>query len=88
MAGGWKAAHIGADLGNDNLRGQVTDARDGPQLADRVTERVKIAIHLGVDLGDGGVECIEVPQMQTQWEAVPPRDAFPAARRAASRVAS
>ena len=41
---------------HDYLRSQVTDARDGPQLADRVTERVKIAIHLGVDLGDGGVE--------------------------------
>jgi len=41
-----KTAHVDADLGDDDLRGQVTDAWDGPQQTDRLTERVKIAVHL------------------------------------------
>ena len=63
MAGGGKASHVGADLGDDDLRAQVTDARDGPQQADRCAERVAIAVHLRVDLGDGGIERIDLAQV-------------------------
>jgi hypothetical protein len=33
-------------------------------------ERVDIAVHLCIDLGNSGVECINVAQMQAQQEAV------------------
>src|SRR3954466_10464516 len=54
VARGREAAHVDADLGDDDLRGQVTEAGDGAQQPDRLTERVEIAVHLLVDLGDGG----------------------------------
>jgi hypothetical protein len=69
MTGSGEAAHVGADFGDDDLPGEVTDARDGPQLADGLTERVEIAVDLRVDLGDGGVERINLAQMQAQQEA-------------------
>src|SRR3954467_795434 len=56
VAGGREAAHVGADLGDDDLRGQVTEAGDGAQQPDRLTERVEIAVHLLVDLGEGGLQ--------------------------------
>ena len=75
MAGGGEPAHVGADLGDDDLGGQVTDARDGAQQADRLAERVEVAAHLHVDLGDGGRQRVELPQVQAQQEAVPHGDA-------------
>ena len=66
MAGGGEANDVGADFRDDDLSGEVTDAGDGPQLADRLAERVEIAVHLRIDLGDGRVECINVAQMQAQ----------------------
>ena len=38
MACGRETAHVGADLGDDHLRGQFTHARDGAQQADRLAE--------------------------------------------------
>ena len=66
MAGGGEPAHVDVDLGNDDLSGQVTDAWDGAQQANRLAERVEVAVHLRIDLGHGGVECVELAQMQTQ----------------------
>ncbi len=66
MAGGREAAHVDADLGDDDLRGQVTEAGDGAQQPDRLTERVEIAVHLVVDLGDGGLQSIDLTQVQAQ----------------------
>lgn len=63
-----------ADLGNDDLRGQVTDAGNGPQQADRPAgsaqadtplRQGEIAVHLRVELA----------QVQAQQEAVPLGDA-------------
>jgi hypothetical protein len=42
VGGGGEPAHVGADFGDDDLRGQ--DARDGPQQPNRVTERGEFAI--------------------------------------------
>src|SRR3954462_5909952 len=75
VAGGREAAHVDADLGDDDLRGQVTDAGDGAQQPDRLTERVEIAVHLLVDLGDGGLQGIDLTQVQAQQEAVALGDA-------------
>ena len=49
-----EAAHVGADFGQDDLSGERADARDGREQRDRLTERVEVALHLGVDGGDGG----------------------------------
>src|SRR4051812_15447400 len=70
VAGGREAVHVDANLGDDDLRGQVTDAGDGAQQPDRLTERVEIAVHLLVDLGDGGRQGIDLTQVQAQQEAV------------------
>jgi len=75
VTGGGEAAHVGADLGYDDLSGQVTDARDGPQQADRLAERVEIAVHLRIDLGQGGAKRVELAQVQASREAVPISDA-------------
>jgi len=60
VAGGGEPAHVGAGLGGDDLGGQVTDARDGAQQADRLAERVEVAVHLRVDGVDGGTERIDL----------------------------
>ena len=71
MAGGGEAGHVGADLGDDHLRGEVTDAGDGPQLPDGLAKGVETAVRLSVDFGDGGGERVHVAQMQAQQEAMP-----------------
>ena len=75
MAGGGEAAHVGADLGDDHLRGQVTDARDAPQQPDRLAEKVENAAHLRVGLGNGGIQGLNLAQVQAQQEAMPFGDA-------------
>jgi hypothetical protein len=70
MSGGGEAAHVGADFRNDDLSGEVTDPGDGPQLADRLAERVEPAVHLRVDLANGGLERLNLAQVQTQQKAV------------------
>lgn len=70
MPGGGEAAHVGADFRDDHLRGQITDARDGPQQPHRDPERVEFAVHFRVDLGDGGAERIDLAQVQAQQEAM------------------
>jgi hypothetical protein len=71
VSGSGEAGYVDADFGDDHLRGQATDAGDGPQLADRLTERGEIAVHLRVDLAECGIERIHLAQVQTQQEAVP-----------------
>ena len=68
MACGWKPAHVGADLGHDHLRGQLTHAWDRAQQSDRLAERVEAAVHLRVDLSQGGIERIDLPQVQPIFE--------------------
>src|SRR3954466_7701776 len=70
VAGGREAAHVDADLGDDDLRGQVTEAGDRAQQPDRLTKRVEIAVHLLVDLGNGDLQGIDLTQVQAQQEAV------------------
>jgi len=61
-----ETSHVGAGLGDNDLSGQVTDAWDGPRQADRLTERVEVTARLRVDLGDGGIERIDLAQVQAQ----------------------
>ncbi|OYV36066.1 MAG: hypothetical protein B7Z80_16640 [Rhodospirillales bacterium 20-64-7] len=50
MPGGWGAAHVDLDLGDDDLSAEITDAWMGAHQAHGVTERGEIAVHLPVDL--------------------------------------
>jgi len=71
MTGGWEPAHVGANFRDDDLSCQVTDAGDAPQQPNRLAKGVEIVLHLGVDFGDGDGECVHLPQMQAQQEAMP-----------------
>ena len=75
MAGGGEAAHVGADLGDDGPGGEVADAGDGPQQADRVTERVEVALHFRVDLGQRRRERVILAEVQAEQKAMPIREA-------------
>ena len=75
MAGSREARHVEADLRDDDLCGQVTDAGDGPQLLDCLPKGGKFSIHLCIDFGDGRFEPIDLAQMQAQKEAMPLGDA-------------
>jgi hypothetical protein len=59
VAGGREAVHVGADLGEKYLRGEVTDARDGRQPLHRFPERAEVALHLCVDLGDHPPQAVQ-----------------------------
>src|ERR1700704_542322 len=70
MPCGWKAAHVDADLGDDDLSAEITDAWMGAQQAYGLTERVEIAVYCLVDLEDGRLERVDLAQMQSQQKAV------------------
>ena len=65
-----EAAHVGADLGQNDFSGERADARDGREQRDRLTERVEVALHLGVDGGDGGGQRVDLAEVQAEQEAV------------------
>ena len=75
MPSGREAAHVDANLGNDDLSAEITDAWMGAQQAHGLTERVEIAVHLRVDLEDGGIVRINLAQMQSRQKAVLAGDA-------------
>jgi hypothetical protein len=75
MARGWKAAHIDANLGDDDLSAEITEAWMGAQQAHGLAERVEIAVHLLVDLDDGGFKRVDLAQVQPQQKAVLAGDA-------------
>jgi len=62
MPCGWKAAHVDADLGDDDLSAEITDAWMGAQQAYGLTERVEIAVYCLVDLEDGRLERVDLAQ--------------------------
>jgi hypothetical protein len=66
----WKAAHVVADLGEERLRSQRLNARDGICLLDGDTKGRDAGLHLPIDFGDGG---IDPSRMKSQQEAVVPR---------------
>lgn len=67
MSFGGEAAHVDADLGEDDLGGEVTDAGDGDEKADGFAVRPEAAVHLGVD---GGGERVDLADLKAEGEAV------------------
>ncbi len=64
MSGGGEAAHVEADLGEDDLRGELSNAWDGDEQADCIAERAEVAFHLGVDGGDGRGQRVDLAQVR------------------------
>jgi hypothetical protein len=54
VTGGGEAGHVGADLGDDRLRGGAANAGDLIQPLDRRGERGDLGLDLAVQLGDVG----------------------------------
>jgi len=67
---GREAGHVDADLGDDHLRGQITDAGMVRNLTDRLTERVEFAVHLLVDVGDRGIERVDLHRCRRSRKAM------------------
>ena len=61
---GGEAAHIQADLGHDGAGAQVADTGNRRQQIDGGAKGLDIGVHLPIDLGDGGVEDIDLLKMQ------------------------
>ena len=70
MPGGGEAAHVEADLREDDLGGELSDAGHGDEQSERLAERAELALHLRVDGGDGGGERVDLTEMQAEEEAV------------------
>ena len=68
MTGGGETAHVGADLGDDHLGGEVTDAGDGPQQPDRITEGVEAALHFRVDRDQRRRERVVLAEVDAEVE--------------------
>ena len=79
MTGGFKAAHIDTDLGDDHLGGERADARNAVQHFEGDPKRFDVAVDLLIDASDGRVLGIDLIQMQLQHKAMMIR--HPAAQR-------
>src|SRR2546430_14121877 len=58
-------AHVGADLRQDDLSAQFTDPWDSAQLFDSVAKAGKPGIGLPVDLRNGGIQRVDLLQLQS-----------------------
>ena len=70
MGGRGKAAHVEPDFGEDDLCGQSFYARGCDQLFDCGAKGRDLGLHLPIDRGDGGVESIDLPEMEAEQKAV------------------
>jgi hypothetical protein len=70
MGGGGEAAHVGADLGDDDGGRERADPGDNGQPRGSVAERLEAVAQLGVDLGDGGVDGIGLAEVDPKQQAL------------------
>ena len=69
MARSGEAAHVGADLGDDDLRGGTADPGDLIQPVDCCRERGDRLVDLAVQLGDVGAAWSTRPSMVASRKA-------------------
>ena len=67
-----KAAHVGADLGEDLHRSKGLDARRRTHLLDGGAKGPNADLHLPVDLGNRGIEYVDLVEVKPQQEAMVP----------------
>jgi hypothetical protein len=65
MCSGGEPPHVSADLRQDDLGAQFTDPWDSAQLFDSVAKASKPGIGLPVDLGNRGIERVDLLYMQS-----------------------
>src|SRR5262249_56352283 len=70
MGIGGKAAHVDADLGDDDPCAQGLDAGNRAYLFSGDTKGGDVGLHLPVDGRDGGIEGIDLPEMQAEQKAM------------------
>ena len=70
MGGGGEAAHVGADLGEDDGGRERAHAGDGGQPRGGLAERFEALAQLGVDLGDGGVDRIRLAEVDPEQQTL------------------
>ena len=81
MRRGGKSAHVVADFGHNDAGTQFADSRDGGQQFDGDAKGLDAFAHLSIDLGNSGVDGIDLLKMQPQQKAMVLHD--PAAQRLA-----
>jgi hypothetical protein len=67
---GGEAGQVGADLGDDRLRGGAANATDLIQPLDRLSERGDLDLDLAVQFGDVGAGLVDAAQHPGQQEPV------------------
>ena len=85
MRRGGKSAHVVADLGRDDACTKLTDPRNGGQQLDGGAKGLDALVHFAIDLGNSGVDGIDLLKVQPQQKAVVLHD--PAAQRSLLRRA-
>ncbi len=67
---GRKPAHVGSDLGHDDLGRRAAYTGDRDQQFNGGTKRFEVGLDLPIDAGDRCIQGVEVVRMQPQQEAV------------------
>src|SRR5437667_335711 len=70
VTGRGEVAHVDADLGDQDMGGRVADAPDGGQAGEGGTKGAQRVLQARLELTHGGVECIDLAQVQGEHEAV------------------
>jgi hypothetical protein len=60
-----KAAHVGADLGEDLQRSKALDAWHRTHLLDGAAKGLKGGLHLPVESGNGGIDGVDLIEVNS-----------------------
>ena len=63
VGGGWEAAHVHPDLGDEHVGGGPADPGDLIQLVDRSRERGDLLGDLGLQCGDVDADLVDAGQL-------------------------
>jgi hypothetical protein len=75
VPGGWKAAHVAADFGEDDASAQFVDTGNGAQQFDGDAKGLDLSVDLLIDVAERVVDGVDLLQMQAQQKTVMPGDA-------------
>ena len=81
MRCGGKSAHVVADFSRNNACSKFANSRNGGQQLDGDAKGLDAFVHFAIDLGNSGVDGVDLLKMQPQQKAVVLHD--PAAQRLA-----
>src|SRR5258708_21479983 len=70
VPGGEKAAHIGADLGDNRFGAEIAHARGRADQFDGITKGLDICLDPRIDVSDPDVETVDLLELETEQKAV------------------